>query len=136
MLRQGLPGIRPRTTARPLCACPHPCDQRRRRRHAQEEDRIIVGEVNTLKKLLADRTMTGKRLREYLVRLIYVEMLGHDASFGYMKAVEVRASGGDATRLNTIPHCAPRPNAPPHAVTSHRPAATATVAAVRVVESA
>jgi AP-4 complex subunit epsilon-1 len=55
----------------------------------QEEDRIIVIEVNTLKKLLADRTLTGKRLREYLVRLIYVEMLGHDASFGYMKAVEV-----------------------------------------------
>jgi AP-4 complex subunit epsilon-1 len=55
----------------------------------QEEDRIIVIEVNTLKKLLADRTLTGKRLREYLVRLVYVEMLGHDASFGYMKAVEV-----------------------------------------------
>lgn len=26
------------------------------------------------------------------MRLIYVEMLGHDASFGYMKAVEMAAS--------------------------------------------
>ena len=33
-----------------------------------------------------------KRLKEFLVRLIYVEMLGHAASFGYMKAVEMAAS--------------------------------------------
>ena len=57
----------------------------------QEEDRIIVAEVGSLKRGLGDRTLTGKRLREYLIRVIYVEMLGHDASFGYMKAVEVRA---------------------------------------------
>ena len=55
----------------------------------QEEDRIIIIEVGTLKKLLLDRTLTGKRLREFLIRLVYVEMLGHDASFGYMKTVEV-----------------------------------------------
>ena len=60
----------------------------------QEEDRIIVIEVNTLKKLLQDRTLVGKRLREFLIRLVYVEMLGHDASFGYMKTVEVGCDRG------------------------------------------
>jgi AP-4 complex subunit epsilon-1 len=33
-----------------------------------------------------------KHAKEFLVRLLYVEMLGHDGSFGYIKAVEMAAS--------------------------------------------
>lgn len=72
----------------------------------QEEDRIILKEVQRLKAKLetpASHTpgappaqnilMTSKkRAKEFLVRLLYVEMLGHDASFGYIKAVELAAS--------------------------------------------
>lgn len=70
----------------------------------QEEDRIIVQEVSTLKRKLESppsSSHTGgtnpllnnkKRAKEFLVRLLYVEMLGHDASFGYIKAVEMAAS--------------------------------------------
>ena len=63
----------------------------------QEEDRIIVQEVALLKRRMQDGTTTAggntkKRQKEFLIRLIYVEMLGHDASFGYIKAVECTAS--------------------------------------------
>jgi len=88
----------------------------------QEEDRIIAREVMTLKKKLETggagsdgRPTLGmipgspipgsagaangnalntnkKKAREFLVRVLYVEMLGHDGSFGYIKAVELAAS--------------------------------------------
>jgi len=76
----------------------------------QEEDRIISKEVQRLKQKLespgpGNATGVGgggavqnilmsskKRAKEFLVRLLYVEMLGHDASFGYIKAVEMAAS--------------------------------------------
>jgi len=78
----------------------------------QEEDRIILREIQTLKKKLETGKGKGaskihlpgggggdsglvtnrKKAKEFLVRLLYVEMLGHDASFGYIKAVELAAS--------------------------------------------
>jgi len=65
----------------------------------QEEDRIIVKEIQCLKQKLEPTPPGGnsplqskKRAKEFLVRLLYVEMLGHDASFGYIKAVEMAAS--------------------------------------------
>ena len=85
----------------------------------QEEDRIIAREVVTLKKKLESGSAGGggsslgmipgsampgasgsasgnglntnkKKAREFLVRVLYVEMLGHDGSFGYIKAVVSR----------------------------------------------
>mmetsp|Transcript_3426 Transcript_3426/g.5283 ORF Transcript_3426/g.5283 Transcript_3426/m.5283 type:complete len:1070 (-) Transcript_3426:374-3583(-) len=71
-------------------------------RSKQEEDRIIVKEVATLKKKLETPVSkkpvqnalatNRKKAKEFLVRLLYVEMLGHDGSFGYIKAVELAAS--------------------------------------------
>ena len=65
----------------------------------QEEDRIIAKEVIRLKQKLetpvdaTNQLLTSKkRAKEFLVRLLYVEMLGHDGSFGYIKAVEMAAS--------------------------------------------
>lgn len=72
----------------------------------QEEDRIVSREVARLKgKLEVVRASapgspavqnsiwsSKKRTKEFLVRLLYIEMLGHDGSFGYIKAVELAAS--------------------------------------------
>lgn len=34
---------------------------------------------------MPEATVAREKMKEFLVRMIYVEMLGHDASFGYIK---------------------------------------------------
>lgn len=58
----------------------------------QEEDRIMLGEVAVLKAKFLEKDVSKKKMKELLVRLVYVEMLGHDASFGYIQAVQLTAS--------------------------------------------
>ena len=58
----------------------------------QEEDRIIHSEVAQLKVMMGDRNLNKKTMKEFLIRLVYAEMLGHDASFGYIRAIELTAS--------------------------------------------
>jgi AP-4 complex subunit epsilon-1 len=74
----------------------------------QEEDRIVSREVSRLKQKLEPAVSASsapgspavpnsmwsskKRTKEFLVRILYIEMLGHDGSFGYIKAVELAAS--------------------------------------------
>ena len=40
----------------------------------QEEDRIITAEEAGLKKSMGDRTLTGRKLKEYLLRIVYAEV--------------------------------------------------------------
>jgi AP-4 complex subunit epsilon-1 len=58
----------------------------------QEEDRIVTDEVQYLKKTIAQPGTSKKKMKELVVRSLYVEMLGQDASFAYIKAVELCAS--------------------------------------------
>lgn len=58
-------------------------------RSKAEEDRIVLREVETLKARLNDPNTPKYKLKEYIIRLLYVEMLGHDASFGYIHAVKM-----------------------------------------------
>jgi len=61
-------------------------------RSKQEEDKIITAEAALLKTKFNDKRLTEKKLKELLIRAIYVEMLGHDASFSYIHAVNLAQS--------------------------------------------
>ena len=44
--------------------------------------------MELLKQRFSDPKLDKSRGREYMVRLIYCEMLGHDASFAYIRALQ------------------------------------------------
>ena len=76
----------------------------------QEEDRIIMKEVAELEKKLPEKGMVGKKLKELLVRLIYVEMLGHDGSALHQSrgAERVDQPPAEARGLPTCSSCCHR----------------------------
>ena len=57
-------------------------------RSKAEEDRLIMHEANTLRQLVKQPEISASKSKEYLIRAIYIEMLGHDASFAHIFAVK------------------------------------------------
>ena len=57
----------------------------------QEEDKIIIYEISLLKQRLLKTTnkISLKKEKENLIRVIYIEMLGHDCSFYYFYAINL-----------------------------------------------
>ena len=55
----------------------------------QEEDKIMSAECEVLKSQITQTNATPIQRREYLIRSIYLEMLGHDASFSHLYAVNL-----------------------------------------------
>nr|GME16393.1 AP-4 complex subunit epsilon [Ipomoea batatas] len=58
-------------------------------RSKAEEDRIVCNEIETLKRRIIEPDIPKRKMKEFIMRLVYVEMLGHDASFGYIHAVKM-----------------------------------------------
>jgi AP-4 complex subunit epsilon-1 len=58
-------------------------------RSKQEEDKIIAQEVVTLKSKISEPGIIPKRMKELIIRALYIEMLGHDASFAYIHAINI-----------------------------------------------
>ena len=61
-------------------------------RSKQEEDKIITKELVNLKTKLQEKNIQPKKMKEHLIRAIYIEMLGHDASFAHIQAVNLTQS--------------------------------------------
>jgi AP-4 complex subunit epsilon-1 len=68
--------------SRPLLSSTGEC------KNKSDEDAIMRREIIMLRSILASPKLERSKLKEYLIRLMYVEMLGHDASFGYIHAVK------------------------------------------------
>jgi len=63
-----------------------------------EEDRIMLQEVETLKQRLNAPSLDKTRGREYMVRVMYCEMLGHDASFAYIPCLQFASDANLLTK--------------------------------------
>ncbi|XP_036157284.1 AP-4 complex subunit epsilon-1 isoform X1 [Myotis myotis] len=64
-----------------------------RRVYSDEEEKLIQQELSNLKAAVSAPTTTLKMMKECMVRLIYCEMLGYDASFGYIHAIKLAQQG-------------------------------------------
>jgi AP-4 complex subunit epsilon-1 len=58
-------------------------------RSKQEEDKVILTEKEHLKVKIRESGVNAKKMKEYLIRAIYIEMLGHDANFAHLYAVNL-----------------------------------------------
>ncbi|KAF6166383.1 hypothetical protein GIB67_034934 [Kingdonia uniflora] len=58
-------------------------------RSKAEEDRIVLHEIEILKRRIIEPEIPKRKMKEFIIRLVYIEMLGHDASFGYIHAVKM-----------------------------------------------
>uniref|UniRef100_A0A672TYJ0 Adaptor related protein complex 4 subunit epsilon 1 n=1 Tax=Strigops habroptila TaxID=2489341 RepID=A0A672TYJ0_STRHB len=58
-----------------------------------EEEKLIQQELTSLKVAVSAPTTTLRLMKECMVRLIYCEMLGYEASFGYIHAIKLAQQG-------------------------------------------
>ncbi|CAD7956975.1 unnamed protein product [Amoebophrya sp. A25] len=58
-------------------------------RSKQEEDKIILNELALLKATINQPGVPLKKMKEFMIRAVYVEMLGHDCSLAYIHAVKL-----------------------------------------------
>uniref|UniRef100_A0A8C5N069 AP-4 complex subunit epsilon n=1 Tax=Leptobrachium leishanense TaxID=445787 RepID=A0A8C5N069_9ANUR len=59
----------------------------------QEEEKLIQQELANLKATVSSPNTTLRQMKECMVRLIYCEMLGYEAAFGYIHAIKLAQQG-------------------------------------------
>ncbi|KAM8973554.1 AP-4 complex subunit epsilon-1 [Pelodytes ibericus] len=59
----------------------------------QEEEKLIQQELANLKTTVSSPNTSLRQMKECMVRLIYCEMLGYEAAFGYIHAIKLAQQG-------------------------------------------
>ncbi|XP_051975384.1 AP-4 complex subunit epsilon-1 [Xyrauchen texanus] len=59
-----------------------------------EEENLIKQELTAMKEQVSSPNTTMKQMREIMVRAMYCEMLGYEASFTYIHAIKLAQQGG------------------------------------------
>ncbi|XP_052397551.1 AP-4 complex subunit epsilon-1-like isoform X1 [Carassius gibelio] len=59
-----------------------------------DEENLIKQELSAMKEQVSSPNTTMKQMREVMVRAMYCEMLGYDASFTYIHAIKLAQQGG------------------------------------------
>lgn len=59
-----------------------------------EEENLIKQELSAMKEQVSAPSTSMKQMREIMVRSMYCEMLGYDASFSYIHAIKLAQQGG------------------------------------------
>ncbi|KAA0724674.1 AP-4 complex subunit epsilon-1 [Triplophysa tibetana] len=59
-----------------------------------EEENLMKQELSSMKEQVASPNTTMKQMKEIMVRAMYCEMLGYDASFTYIHAIKLAQQGG------------------------------------------
>lgn len=67
-----------------------------------EEDRILFRAIESTKASVKTGKVDKQRTRDFLIKLLYFEMLGHDASFGHFLAVQACGSNIIMTKLVVV----------------------------------
>ncbi|RIA93751.1 armadillo-type protein [Glomus cerebriforme] len=61
-------------------------------RSKQEEDRYVTEELAYLKNKLNQPDISTNKMKDYITRLVYCDMLGHNVEFGHIHAVKLAQS--------------------------------------------
>eukprot|EP00210_Caulerpa_lentillifera_P007077 g6770.t1 len=64
-----------------------------------EEDRVMLRAIESTKSTIKNGVVDKTRTKDFLVKLIYFEMLGHDSTFGHFLAVQACGSNSVMTKL-------------------------------------
>ncbi|XP_030828110.1 AP-4 complex subunit epsilon-1 isoform X3 [Strongylocentrotus purpuratus] len=65
----------------------------RRSNSKGEEERIVQKELDLIRQNLSQPDVSLKKMKEFMVRLIYCEMLGQSANFAYIHAIKMAQQG-------------------------------------------